>query len=65
LSANRENVADYLTSLHYSKCSSADRNMESAYATICSSTNHCWNAIHIWNRCCWNSRRISLWTLTV
>jgi len=34
--------------------------------SVNSFTMRCWNAVHLWNRCCCNSGRIrSLWSLTV
>jgi len=43
-----------LTSLHHSKRSKCRYH----HCSINSSTMHCWNTVHLWNRCCCNSGRM-------
>jgi len=46
------------TSLHYSECLKyTSRSEQSVYTATSSSTKHCWNAVHLWNRCCCKSGR--------
>ena len=59
-----------LTSLHYSHCSKFTERKNHGvcicHYSMSSSTMCCWNAVHLWNRCCCNSGRMSLlWMLTV